>query len=164
MHEVWIVNASPLIFLGNAGMLDLLRLVASGRVLVPEAVWGEVVSSNHADRAAKSVADAHWLERIASPAMPTSVIEWDLGAGESSVIAAALEQQATRVVIDDLSGRKCALSLGVAVSGTLGLVLAAHRRGHIQDPVRILSELRNAGMWLSDATLAKALRIAAISG
>ena len=35
------VNASPLIFLAGAGLLDLLQIEATD-ILVPEAVWREV--------------------------------------------------------------------------------------------------------------------------
>jgi predicted nucleic acid-binding protein len=163
MSDAWVVNASPLIFLGNAEKLDLLRLLAPGRVLVPDAVWVEVTSSTHLDRASAAVSAATWLQRVASTPVPPAVVEWDLGAGESAVIAAALDQDATRVVVDDLSGRRCALSLGLDVTGTLGLVIVAHRRGLIGHPRAVLHELREAGMWLSDATIAKALRIAGVS-
>jgi predicted nucleic acid-binding protein len=41
MPDVLIVNASPLIFLGNAGRIDLLRSTGAGRVIVPEPVFDE---------------------------------------------------------------------------------------------------------------------------
>lgn len=43
MPDVLIVNASPLIFLGNAGRIDLLRSTGAGRVIVPEPVFDEVI-------------------------------------------------------------------------------------------------------------------------
>ena len=42
MPEALVVNALPLIFLGNAGHLDLLRAVGAQRVLVPGEVFDEV--------------------------------------------------------------------------------------------------------------------------
>lgn len=162
MPEALIVNASPLIFLGNANRLDLLRSTGASRVLVPQPVFDEVTSAGHADVAAKTIAEALWLERVASSAIPASVVAWDLGPGESSVIALAVQMPGAYAVIDDLNGRKCALALGVSVVGTLGLVIAAHRRGAISDAKTVLLELRSAGMWLSDAVIARALRIAGI--
>ena len=162
MPDVLVVNASPLIFLGNAGRIDLLRATGAGRIIVPEPVFDEVTSGGHADAAAKAIAEAAWLEKGRAPEIPASVIAWDLGAGESSVIAMALQLPGAYAVIDDLSGRKCGLALGIGVIGTLGVIVAAHRRGALTDPRAVLLELRSAGMWLSDAIIARALRIAGI--
>jgi predicted nucleic acid-binding protein len=162
MPDVLVVNASPLIFLGNAGRLEFLQAMGAGRVVVPELVFDEVISGGHTDKAAEAVAAAEWLEKIPVPELPASVVAWDLGPGESSVIAAALQETDARVVIDDLNGRKCGLAHGLSVVGTLGIVVRAHRRGRIDDPRAVLLELRVAGMWLSDAVIERALRIAGI--
>jgi predicted nucleic acid-binding protein len=160
MPDILVVNASPLIFLGNAGRIDLLRLAGSSRVVVPQRVFDEVTSMHHDDRAARSIAESDWIERIASIDIPSQVTEWDLGPGESAVVALALATPGAQPVIDDLAGRKCALALGLDVMGTLGLVIAAHRRGHVEDPRQILLDLRASGMWLSDAVLDHALKFA----
>ncbi len=81
MSEV-IVNASPLIFLGNAGRLELLRPLGH-RVLVPFAVHHEVTTSQHCDRAATAVLDATWLVPIAVDTIPQAVAAWDHGAMSS---------------------------------------------------------------------------------
>ena len=163
MPDALVVNASPLIFLGNVGRLELLRMVGAARVLTPEAVHSEVAGSKHADLAARTLSNAPWIERFAVVEVPSSVVEWDLGPGESAVIAAALQVPGAAAVIDDLSGRKCALSLGLDVMGTLGVVNAAHRRGHVADPRALLMDLRASGMWLSDAVIERALRLAGLA-
>jgi predicted nucleic acid-binding protein len=61
MLETLVINASPLIFLGNAGKLELLRAGGATRFVVPSSVLEEV--TRHADQAARSVADAGWIER-----------------------------------------------------------------------------------------------------
>lgn len=162
MSDTLVVNASPLIFLGNAGRLDLLRVLGASRVVVPQPVFDEVIYGGHTDKAARALSDASWLEQRPSPWVPDSIATWEIGKGESSVIATALQESDARVVIDDMNGRKCALAHGLSVSGTLGVVIAAHRQGRIDDPRAVLMELRTAGMWLSDAMIARALRIAAI--
>ena len=159
MPEALVINASPLIFLGNAGRLELLRATGA-RVLVPDAVFDEVTRTTHSDSAARSVAEAEWLERLEPIAIPSAVIEWDLGPGESSVIAAALAIPGSRAVIDDLAARRSALSLGLDVMGTLGVVVAAHRRGVVKDVRQLVLELRSSGMWLSDAVIGRVLRLA----
>ena len=83
----------------------------------------------------------------------------DLGTGESAVIATALHFDGARPVLDDLAGRKCARAFGLRVIGTVGLVVAAHRRGKIADARQTLLDLRVAGMWLSDSVIEQALRL-----
>ena len=160
MDEALIVNASPLIFLGNAGRIDLLRATGASRIIAPQAVLDEVTATQHDDRAARSVAESLWIERAAHINIPASIIEWDLGAGESAVIAVALATPGARPVIDDLLGRRCALALGLNVIGTLGVVVAAHRRGHIDDLRQMILDLGASGMWLSNAVIDRALRLA----
>jgi predicted nucleic acid-binding protein len=162
MPDVLIVNASPLIFLGKAGRIELLRTIGATRILVPETVFEEVAHCGHTDVAARALLGSDWIERTPAPVAPTSVIEWDLGAGESSVIATALRHPESSAVIDDLCGRRCAHALGVDVIGTLGVVIAAHRRGAIENPREVLLELRATGMWLSDAVIARALQLAGV--
>jgi predicted nucleic acid-binding protein len=157
-----VVNASPLIFLANAGHIELLHTLGASRIIVPEPVCDEVMSGGYTDKAARAISDATWLEKRPSPSIPESVVAWEIGKGESSVIATALHEPGARVVIDDLNGRKCALAHELDVVGTLGVVIAAHRQGR-DDPRAVLLELRTAGMWLSDAVIARVLRIAGIN-
>ena len=160
MAETLVVNASPLIFLGNAGLLDLLRSCGASRFVVPPSVLDEVTMSQHADRAARFVGETQWLERAPAVAIPEEIIEWDLGPGESAGIATSLHLKGARPVLDDLAGRKCARAFGLRVVGNVGVVIAAHRRGHVDDPRRALLDLRAAGMWVSDAVIDQALRLA----
>jgi len=160
MNESLIVNASPLIFLINAGQIDLLRATGASRVIVPQSVIDEVIATQHDDRAAREIAESTWIERASPIDIPPSIIEWDLGPGESRVIAVALATPGARPVIDDLLGRRCALALGLNVMGTLGVVVAAHRSGHVDDVRRVILNLRTSGMWLSDAVVEQALRLA----
>jgi predicted nucleic acid-binding protein len=157
VSDALVVNASPLIFLGNAGRLDLLRATGASRIIVPQAVFDEVTAAKHDDRAAREVAGSDWIERVAPIDLPPAITEWDLGAGESAVIAIALAITGSRPVIDDLAGRRCALALGLDVMGTLGVVISAYRQGQIEDPRPVLLDLRAAGMWLSDGVIESAL-------
>ena len=162
MPEALVINASPLIFLGNAGQLEILRASGASRFLVPSAVLDEVTSSQHADHAARSIAEARWIERAPVIPIPAEIIEWDLGPGESAVIATCLHLGDARPVLDDLTGRKCALAFGLRVIGTIGLVIAAYRHGNLVDPRKALLDLRASGMWISDAVIKQALRLAGL--
>jgi predicted nucleic acid-binding protein len=52
------------------------------------------------------------------------------------------------------------LQLGLPVVGTLGVLIAAKRRGLLDNVRPILQRLRASGYFLSDAVLAEALRLA----
>ena len=156
MAERAVVNASPLIFLARAGLIDLLQLVSS-EVIVPEAVASEIEVRGENDPAAQTLARTSWLVVTQTPPVPAEIQEWGLGPGESSVIAWAHAHQGSEAIIDDLAGRRCAAAFNVPVRGTLGLVLIAKQRGHITSAREILYHLRQSGMYLSDGVLNEAL-------
>lgn len=152
-----IVNASPLIFLARGGHLDLLRTVAD-RILVPAPVINEIVARGESDRTASSVRRNPWIEPVSPEMVPDMVREWGLGVGESAVLALALKRPGTEVIMDDLCGRKCAVSLGIRVRGTLGIVLLAKKRGLIPSARDILDDLIRGGMYLTRDILDRALQ------
>lgn len=77
---------------------------------------------------------------------------------ETSVLAYAYHHPGTEAIIDDLAGRKCALSLQIPVRGTLGIVLAAKKRGLISQARPVLEHLLRSGLYLSQPILDEALR------
>lgn len=78
--EAVVVNASPLITLFRSGQAQYLpRLFA--RIVVPDAVWSEVVTDHLDDPAARALPTVTWIERVNCP-MSLRVNEWGLGAGE----------------------------------------------------------------------------------
>ena len=130
MPEILVVNASPLIFLGNARRIDLLRATGANRFVVPEPVARAVVSGGHVDAAAKALSAAGWPERRKVSEIPATVVQWDLGPGESSIIATTTELPGAHAVMDDLSGRKCGRALDIPIIGTRGVITT---RAHFID-------------------------------
>jgi predicted nucleic acid-binding protein len=151
------VNASPLIVLARAGLLDLLR-VAGDRVHVPAAVANEIRRRGLADPTVQAMNQATWLTVVEDPPVPLSILAWDLGAGESAVLAFAHANPGTEVICDDQAARRCAVTLGIPVRGTLALVLGAKQRGMIDRARSVMERLRRAGMYLSDEVIDRALK------
>jgi predicted nucleic acid-binding protein len=154
--EPAVVNASPLIFLSRAGLIDLLQLV-SPEVIVPEAVAFEIGVRGESDPTAQVLATTSWLVVTQTPLIPPQIQAWGLGLGESAVLAWAHTHEGSEAIIDDLAGRRCAAAFNIPVRGTLGLVLTAKQRGHISSARELLNRLRQAGMYLSDRVLKEAL-------
>ncbi|MBN1605164.1 MAG: DUF3368 domain-containing protein, partial [Polyangiaceae bacterium] len=140
----------------RAGLSDLLRQAAEV-VVVPASVAREILARGSRDQTAGVLTHSPWLEQIEDPVIPPSILAWDLGSGESAVLAWALAHPGARAVIDDLQGRRCAESLGISLRGTLGLVLRARRTGVIESAREALDRLRAGGMYLSDRIVSEVL-------
>ena len=82
--------------------------------------------------------------------IPAQIQAWDLGKGESSVLAWGHLHPGTEVIIDDLAARRCAAAMRIPVRGTLGLVLIAKKRAIVPKARPIIDQLRQSGMYLSD--------------
>ncbi len=150
MSETWIVNASPVITLARIGQLRLLEEL-SEPILIPEAVATEILAGPD-DDPARVVVISGWASRQSATQIPDSVTEWGLGAGESAVLALAVELRATAVV-DDAAARAAARALGVPLIGTLGVVIRAKRRGLVPSASSVIADLRAAGLYLDDTVV-----------
>ncbi|HEX4952036.1 MAG TPA: DUF3368 domain-containing protein [Thermoanaerobaculia bacterium] len=146
-----------MIFLAQSNFLDLLRLV-SEEVVVPRPVAEEILQRGPTDPTARAVTSTSWLEVVEPPPTPENVLNWDLGLGESSVLAWCLHHPGSEAILDDLAARNCAEVLGIPMHGTLGLVLLAKQRGFLPKARPVLESMREAGMYLSDRVLSYALR------
>lgn len=140
---------------GSRRTLDLLQ--AGGiEVLVPPAVVAEVLAGPAAD-AARLALTAGWGVRPGPVDIPSAVLEWGLGAGESSVIARALALPGSTAVVDDGEARRCARTLGVPVMGSLAIIIEAARNGHIPAAGPAIKDLRRSGIYLADSLVREAL-------
>lgn len=158
VSDTFIINASPLIFLGRAGHLDLLQGLSEG-CFVPEPVRAEILRRGEGDPTVRAMAARPWLISAVPPPIPETVAAWGLGPGESSVLALALAELSanTVAVIDDLAARRCATTLGIPLRGTLGIILVAKKRGLIPLARPVLERLIIHGMYLSRPALDQAL-------
>lgn len=151
------MNASPLILLSKIGQIDLLRTEGVD-VVIPATVLDEVSRRGHDDPAVRAIRGAGW--EVAAPVVPVpeSVGRWKLDAGEEAVLSLAVRSPGCEVVIDDRAGRSCAEAHGLALIGTLGIVILARRIGRIAEARPLILELRRAGLRVSDDVIATALK------
>ena len=155
MSEVWVVNASPVITLAKIGRLDLLG--DAGDVVVPGPVAGEILAGPVSDPARRAL-EQGWGWRVEVDHVPVAVLEWGLGAGESSVLAWAISRPPSIAILDDGKARMCARTLGVPLLGTLGVVLRARREGKIPLVAPVLRKLQGAGLRLDERVIRAALK------
>lgn len=96
-----ISNASVFIGLSSIGMLLLLRERFPERILVPEAVWGEVVDEGAERPGAREVSAANWIkvQKVKDKRM-VGLLRAELDEGEAEAIALAHEVGADVVLLD----------------------------------------------------------------
>jgi predicted nucleic acid-binding protein len=146
VEDTIVLNTSPLIVLFKAELEFVLPEVFK-RIVVPEAVWQEV--SVYADEAFKGLSKATWLSRE-EISIDNRVVVWNLGNGESQVLSWALKKPDHIAVIDDLAARRCAESLSIRYIGTAGLLVLASRQKLLSSLAGALSQVRKAGLYLTD--------------
>jgi predicted nucleic acid-binding protein len=152
-----VCNASPLIFLAKIDLIHLLPAIA-GDLQIPSGVYHEIKY--------KGDAASDWIEEHANDyitevdPVPKIIEAWDLGKGETEVIAYAYLNKAYRAALDDKAARNCAASVGVDVIGTIGLILKAYKQGHIKNPVSYLEKLKKTGFRISDDLYRHAVHLA----
>ena len=146
----------PLILLTRIGRLDLIERLAP-TILVPRAVIEEVRDGEEKDSTAATALE--WAEPYGVPniAVPAGVEHWDLGSGESQVIAHAIGGSRW-AVLDDLAARRCAAAHGVPVIGTLGVVLRSKVRGLLHEARPTVRSLIDAGMFANEELVDRALK------
>jgi predicted nucleic acid-binding protein len=98
------------------------------------------------------------LKRLRLPLVRNRYWSGGWGRGESAALALAYGYPEREAIIDDLAGRKCAAFHGIPVRGTLGLVLAAKRRGFIPKARPVMEILLREGLYLSSEVLNRALK------
>lgn len=148
MTAAAVADASPLIALQQVGQLELLRALFT-QVTIPPAVAREV---------RPTVPLATWIvERaLAQPIAPLAQ-RATLAAGEREALSLALELRAAHVVVDEKAARQAAIALGLNVVGTVGVLLAAKRKGLIANIRPLLDDLVRQGFWLAPRLVEQAL-------
>lgn len=150
---VVVADTSPLIYLSRVGALGLLHTLF-GEVVVPRAVWTEVVEQRTAAPGLDALRIANWL-RVVDQELP--VLDLGLDAGETAAILLAESLQADLLLIDERLGRRVAESRGLIVRGTLGVLVQARRTGALPALRPVLERLVADGFRISPALIREAL-------
>lgn len=133
-------DAGPIISFARAGRLDLLARVV-GQLVIPEAVYTEVVVNGTGKPGAVDVACATWVRRqpVGDPSS-LQALPLTLGAGEAEALALAQETGAY-LLVDDPAARRVAKAKGIALISTLDVIDEAKDCGVVAEAKPILDEL-----------------------
>lgn len=131
-----IVNASALIYLGKTGLLNLLHNLFN-EVVVAKKVQQEVLDSTQPEYLSLKSAFDDWLT-VKETELTGEFQKFNnlgLHIGEVHTLALALQLRRQKkesvIVIDDLAARDVAHTSGLAVTGTVGIILQARKQNRI---------------------------------
>ena len=148
-----VCNTGPLIALAKTDHLWVFEQLF-GKVIIPDVVQHELlakfgIESERLDRALSVFIEAQdAVEKSTIVELATE----GLDAGERDAIALAYLLKLP-LIIDDRLGRKAAQSLGITVSGVVGVLVAARLQGLIPSASQVAMMMREQGYWLSDALI-----------
>ncbi len=155
-----ISNTSPISNLAAIGHLELLQQLYSN-IIIPPAVYQELINSGDTDPATLAVQTLSWIQtQPVSDWVLLETLQSNLDPGEAETITLAVEIHADRLIIDERRGRNEAIRLGLQVTRLLGIVLAAKQQGLIPLVKPILDDLRANSFCIRDALYAEVLRLA----
>jgi len=157
-----VVDSSAIIALAEVNMVNLL-VVLDMEVIVPRAVYEEVVIKGHGRPGSKELEDltGQGKVKVLKPRDEALVeaLHDPLGMSESEAIALAVEHNCA-VVLDDRIARLKAKSMKLKVMGTISLLRLAYDKGLIDKDklVQALRELKEHGFRVSNEIIDGVLR------
>jgi len=146
-YDMVLADTSCFILLDKIRELSLLEKIFDRMMTTPE-VLSEFI---------KPLPD--WV-KIQSPKdhQLIEVLAMEVDKGEASVIALALENKNTLLILDDYKARKVADKLRLNYTGTLGIILKAKETGIIPDVKTVLEKIQQTNFRFSERIFQDILR------
>jgi hypothetical protein len=156
-----VCNTSPISSLIQINQLPLLARQFA-EVLIPPEVVAEL------DDGAEFLGD--WRTAAGAESLVTRAVRdrallrdllGSLHPGEAAAIALAAQTAGAILIMDESEGRRVAARIGLRLSGTVGLLVTAKRRGDVSLIAPLLEQLRTkAKFWLSNDVVRRVLQLA----
>lgn len=153
-------NTSPVLNLAIVNQLILLRQ-QFGEISIPEAVLDELKVSEErpGSQVIREAIESGWIQiQQVSHEPLAQLLKQTLDQGEAEAIALAVKLRADWTLLDEREGRKTAKSLGLNVTGILGILLRAKQVGEIESLQPVIDDLINkAGFRIAPELLIQIL-------
>jgi predicted nucleic acid-binding protein len=145
-----ISNATPLISFARINQLPLLQKVV-GTLVIPTGVAQEIAMYQSNLLGSINLSQEPWIQtRPLASDQQVQLLLPSLDQGEAEVIALALELRPQLVLMDELTRRKVAESLGLTVSGSVGVLIRAKELGYLPEIKPYLQQMKQSGIYFSD--------------
>jgi predicted nucleic acid-binding protein len=153
-----VINTSPLLALSAAlGDLSLLQSLYT-EVFVPFEVCQEIEKGGLSGFSVAEFKAAHFLHKLDKPLIISPFLKNSLDIGEASVIQLALDKGIQTVCIDETVGRRIARLNNLTLTGSIGILIRAHREGYLFSMPEAIKNMQARGIWLSDNVISIALK------
>ncbi|MBD3307029.1 DUF3368 domain-containing protein [candidate division KSB3 bacterium] len=153
-----ISNSTPLIAFARIGAFPLLQRLVK-QLVIPTAVAHEIAEYGPEQPGFIDVTQESWITvQTVQSQQHVQLLLPTLDRGEAEVIALAVEQQARLVLIDELTGRQVAESLGIPITGSVGLLIQAKQRGDILAIRPYIDAMLEQGIRYSQRFIQQVLR------
>ena len=143
-------NSTPLIALSRINELDLLRIIF-GTIIVPCAVYDEVVSEGSGKPGVKEVTSTSWIIRMeVQNRLAVSMLQVDLDRGEAEAVVLAKEMGADYLLLDEKKARRVARNSEIRIMGTVGVLGLAVKKGLISNLDDVFCKLEQNSFRLTE--------------
>jgi predicted nucleic acid-binding protein len=156
-----VINTSPAIHLHAVlpgGLGSLAGLI--GEVIVPWEVGQELAAGHAKDARCQEIQSLPGIHHRSHRVAVHPLLSAQIDMGEAAVIQTALDEAHDAVILDDLKARRIAQTLGLQVTGTLGILLQAKQSGLLPSVRNAIAAIEARGMWIAPALAAKAIHLA----
>ena len=156
-----VTNTSPIINLAAVGQLGLLRQLY-GQIVIPQAVYAEIVGRGAGQPGADEVAASDWIRtRQVVNRTTVAALQLELDDGEAEAIALAVEASADLLLMDEALGRAIAARFGLRFIGLLGCLVEAKNKELVSAVRPIVDDLiEKASFWIGRPLYERVLQAA----
>lgn len=137
MPNIIVSDTSCLILFNKIGELDLLKKLF-GKLHITDTVLKEFN---------QPVPD--WIEVVQLKTDVHKGLSGYLDLGEATSIALASEHEESLLIIDEIKGRKAAKELDIQITGSLGVLIAAKNKGHLEAVKPIINNIQKTNFRIS---------------
>ena len=153
-----VINTSPLIAIVAAmGGFNVLQSLYTN-VIVPFEVSQEILIGGTTGLSVTEFQADFWLKKQSVPVNISPILLNSLDIGEASVIQLALNKNISTVCIDEAVGRRIARLSGLAVTGSIGILLRAKKEGYPLSVKTAIEKMLNHNIRLSQRVIDFALK------
>lgn len=153
-----VCDSSPLVALAMCDCLALLDALFT-EVMIPQCVYDEI-SINDKPESAKITDWTRGKVVKTENARLAEAFNLILDAGEAEALTLYWEKAADFLLIDEKKGRKIAAISGMNITGTMGVLLMAKRKGLIPFLTPLIKTLKKSSVRISNHLYETALRLA----
>ena len=154
----FVINTGPLIALSVAvGRLDFLDQLYRD-IRVPKEVFQELQAGGAQCPEIQMISQVKCMTVATNEILVPNYLKAELDLGEGRVIQTAIVQKIPLVVIDEKQGRCIARLHGLCITGSLGILVKAAKKGLTGDLGVCFDRMKAHGIWIAQSLKDLALR------